>query len=216
MAMDKYQKMMSRFMKEMNPDMYQATDDPDVYDAVLSPEKIKGFQNYLDKLKKEDEEKAKGMLTGDVNTYMNSNAIDEQVTNYKDKEANPKETQIAKGYHQMPDGSTMKDSEMEEEYSTDVAKDLDDEGRGLKGYKPPSEPEKRGYQQDDGGNYSVDTQDDYWQTKEGYDAALKLYGTKPSWVKQPSLIYNPRTKKYDLIKKAKVALIPKKDLSAFA
>ena len=217
MAMDKYQKMMSRFMKEMNPDIFQATDDPDVYDAVLSPEKIKGFQNYLDKLKKEDEEKAKGMLTGDVNTYMNSNAIDEQVTNYKDKEANPKETQIAKGYHQMPDGSTMKDSKMEEEYSTDVAKDLDDEGRGLKGYTPPSEPEKRGYQQDEGGTYSVDSTDDYWQTKEGYDEALDLYGTKPSWVKEPSLIYNPKTKKYDPIEKEEIVdLKPKIDLSAFA
>ena len=217
MAMDKYQKMMSRFMKEMNPDMFQATDDPDVYNAILSPEKIKGFQNYLDKLKKEDEEKAKGMLTGDVNTYMNSNAIDEQVTNYKDKEANPKETQIAKGYHQMPDGSTMKDSEMEEEYSTDVAKDLDNEGRGLKGYTPPSEPEKRGYQQDEGGTYSVDTTDDYWQTKVGYDAAMDLYGTKPSWVKEPSLIYNPKTKKYDPIQKEEfVDLAPKIDLSAFA
>ena len=217
MAMDKYQKMMSRFMKEMNPDIFQATDDPDVYDAVLSPEKIKAFQNYLDRLKKEDEEKAKGMLTGDVNTYMNSNAIDEQVTNYKDKEANPKETQIAKGYHQMPNGSTMKDSEMEEEYSTDVAKDLDDEGRGLKGYKPPSEPEKRGYMQDDGGNYSVDTTDDYWQTKKGYDEALDLYGTKPAWVKEPSLIYNPKTKKYDPIEKEEIVdLKPKIDLSAFA
>jgi len=217
MAMNKYQKMMSRFMKEMNPDMFQATDDPDVYNAILSPEKIKGFQNYLDKLKKEDEEKAKGMLTGDVNTYMNSNAIDEQVTNYKDKEANPKETQIAKGYHQMPDGSTMKDSKMEEEYSTDVAKDLDNEGRGLKGYTPPSEPEKRGYQQDEGGTYSVDTTDDYWQTKVGYDAAMDLYGTKPSWVKEPSLIYNPKTKKYDPIQKEEfVDLAPKIDLSAFA
>ena len=217
MAMNKYQKMMSRFMKEMNPDMYQATDDPDVYDAVLSPEKIKGFQNYLDRLKKEDKEKAKGMLTGDVNTYINSNAIDEQVTNYKDKEANPKETQIAKGYHQMPDGSTMKDSEMDEEVSTDVAKDLDDEGRGLKGYKPPSEPEKRGYQQDEGGTYSVDSTDDYWQTKEGYDEALDLYGTKPSWVKEPSLIYNPKTKKYDPIEKEEIVdLKPKIDLSAFA
>ena len=92
--MNKYEKMMSRYMSEMNPDIFEETDDPDVYNAVLSPEKIKGFQNYLDRLKKEDEEKAKGMLTGDVNTYMNSNAIDEQVTNYKDKEANPKETQI--------------------------------------------------------------------------------------------------------------------------
>ena len=128
-----------------------------------------------------------------------------------------KEKKIAEGYHQMPDGSVMKDEDHKEEVSTDVAKDLDDEGRGLKGYKPPSEPEKRGYKQDDGGNYSVDTTDDYWKTKVGYDAAMDLYGTKPAWVKEPSLIYNPKTKKYDPIKKEEfVDLKPKKDLSAFA
>ena len=139
------------------------------------------------------------------------------LTSNAKKESTAKEDQIAKGYHQMPDGSVMKNSEMEEEYSTDVAKDLDDEGRGLKGYKPPSEPEKRGYKQDDGGNYSVDSTDDYWKTKEGYDAAMDLYGTKPAWVKEPSLIYNPQTKKYDPIEKEEfVDLRPKKDLSAFA
>ena len=125
-----------------------------------------------------------------------------------------KEKKIAEGYHQMPDGSTMKDSEMEEEYSTDVTKDLDNEGRGLKGYKPPGGPEKRGYEQDDGGNYSVDTTDDYWKTKVGYDAAMDLYGTKPAWVKEPSLIYNPKTKKYDPIEKEEfVDLRPKKRIS---
>tara|TARA_B110000858_G_scaffold71652_1_gene83109 strand:+ start:5288 stop:5947 length:660 start_codon:yes stop_codon:yes gene_type:complete len=128
-----------------------------------------------------------------------------------------KEKKIAEGYHQMPDGSVMKDEDHKEEVSTDVAKDLDDEGRGLKGYKPPSEPEKRGYKQDDGGNYSVDTTDDYWQTKVGYDAAMDLYATKPAWVKEPSLIYNPKTKKYDPIEKEEfVDLKPKQDLSAFA
>ena len=128
-----------------------------------------------------------------------------------------KEKKIAEGYHQMPDGSVMKDEDHKEEVSTDVAKDLDDEGRGLKGYKPPSEPEKRGYKQDDGGNYSVDTTDDYWKTKVGYDAAMDLYGTKPAWVKEPSLIYNPKTKKYDPIEKEEfVDLKPKQDLSAFA
>jgi len=128
-----------------------------------------------------------------------------------------KEKKIAEGYHEMPDGSVMADSEMEEEYSTDVTKDLDNEGRGLKGYKPPSEPEKRGYKQDDAGNYSVDTTDDYWQTAEGYDAAMDLYGTKPAWVKEPSLIYNPKTKKYDPIKIQEfVDLKPKVDTKAFA
>ena len=61
--MNKYEKMMSRYMSEMNPDIFEETDDPDVYNAVLSPEKIKGFQNYLDRLKKEDEAKAKKLNT---------------------------------------------------------------------------------------------------------------------------------------------------------
>ena len=170
-------------MEEMNPDIFEETDDPDVWQAVLSPQKIKGFQNYLDRLKIEDEKK---MLTGDVDKYIQSNPIDEAVTNFKNKK----------------------------EVSTNVAKDLENEGRGLKGYKPPSEPEKRGYKQDDGGNYSVDTKDDYWQTKKGHDEAVKMYGTKPAWVKEPSLIYNPKTKKYDSIKKEEfVDLKPKKRIS---
>ena len=50
---------MSRYMSEMNPDIFVETDDPDVYDAVLSPQKIKGFQNYLDRLEKADKAKTK-------------------------------------------------------------------------------------------------------------------------------------------------------------
>ena len=230
--MNKYEKMMSRYMSEINPDIFEGTDDPDVYNAVLSPGKIKGYQNYLDKLEKADKAKAKktGMSDEDVHEAAE---VGEQIKAElkrmlsamgKDKPkkeegmlSTAKEDQIAKGYHQMPDGSLMKNSEMKEEYSTDVAKDLDDEGRGLKGYTPPSEPEKRGYQQDEGGTYSVDSTDDYWQTKEGYDEALDLYGTKPAWVKEPSLIYNPKTKKYDPIEKEEfVDLKPKIDLSAFA
>ena len=236
--MNKYEKMMSRYMSEMNPDIFEETDDPDVYNAVLSAEKIKGFQNYLDQLEKADKAKAKktGMSDEDVHEAaevgeqikaelkrmlksMNKEKPKKEkgMLSTAKKESTAKEDQIAKGYHQMPDGSTMKNSEMKEEYSTDVAKDLDDEGRGLKGYKPPGEPEKRGYKQDEGGTYSVDSTDDYWQTKEGYDEALDLYGTKPAWVKEPSLIYNPKTKKYDPIEKEEfVDLKPKIDLSAFA
>ena len=230
--MNKYEKMMSRYMSEMNPDIFVETDDPDVYDAVLSPQKIKGFQNYLDRLEKADKAKTKktGMSDEDVHEAadiaeqikaelkrMLSAMNKEKPTKDEGMLSTAKEKKIAEGYHQMPDGSVMKDEDHKEEVSTDVAKDLDDEGRGLKGYKPPSEPEKRGYKQDDGGNYSVDTTDDYWQTKVGYDAAMDLYGTKPAWVKEPSLIYNPKTKKYDPIEKEEfVDLKPKQDLSAFA
>jgi len=137
------------------------------------------------------------------------------LTSNTKKESNAKEDQIAKGYHQMPDGSKMKDSEMEEEVSKDVAKDLDDEGRGLKGYKPPVDKMKEGWKQIEGSNaISVDEKSEHWQTKKGYDEAIKMYGTKPAWVKEPSLIYNPQTKKYDPIKKEEfVDLKPKKRIS---
>jgi hypothetical protein len=139
------------------------------------------------------------------------------LTSNAKKESTAKEDQIAKGYHQMPDGSKMKDSEMEEEVSTDVVKDLD-EGRGLKGYKPPVDKMKEGWKQVEGSNaITVDTTHNHWKTREGYLEANSLYGKKPAWVKEPSLEYNPKTKKYDPIEKEEfVDLRPKKDLSAFA
>jgi len=36
------------------------------------------------------------------------------------------------------------------------------------------------------GNYwSVNTEDPYWQTQEGYDEAMNLYGSKPGWIQKP-------------------------------
>lgn len=36
------------------------------------------------------------------------------------------------------------------------------------------------------GNYwSVNTEDPYWQTKEGYEEAMDLYGFKPAWIQEP-------------------------------
>ena len=62
--------------------------------------------------------------------------------------------------------------------------------------------EKPGYSMAEGSNFwSVDEKDPYWQTKEGHKEAMNLYGTKPSWVKEPSLEYNPKTGEYDPIEK---------------
>ena len=75
--------------------------------------------------------------------------------------------------------------------------------------------EKPGYSMAEGSNFwSVDETDQYWQTKEGFEEAMNLYGSKPSWVKEPSLEYNPKTGKYDSIKKEEFAEIkPKKRIS---
>jgi len=166
----------------------EMTDD-EVHEAARIGELIKKeIQNMLKGLGN----KEKGMLDPDSN----------------------REKQIPKGSHKMPDGSIMKDEDHKEEVSKDVAKDLANEGRGLKGYKAPKTQEKRGYKQDEGGNWSVNEKDKHWQTKKGYDEAIKLYGTKPGWVKQPSLVYNPKTKEYDPIKKEEyVDLKPTKRIS---
>ena len=60
------------------------------------------------------------------------------------------------------------------------------EGRGLKGYKYPV-PEKAmpGWKEDEGSNWSIDTESEYWSTKEGYDEAMRIYGFKPAWVQKP-------------------------------
>ena len=75
--------------------------------------------------------------------------------------------------------------------------------------------EKPGYSMAEGSNFwSVDEKDSYWQTKQGYEEAMNLYGTKPSYVKEPSLEYNPRTGEYDPIEKEEFADIkPTKRIS---
>jgi hypothetical protein len=166
-----------------------------VHAAADIAEQIKAeLKRMLKSMNKEKPKKEKGMLS------------------------TAKEKKIAEGYHQMPDGSVMKDEDHKEEVSKDVAKDLANEGRGLKGYKPPVDKMKEGWKQVEGSNaISVDEKSEHWQTKKGYDEAIKMYGKKPAWVKEPSLIYNPKTKKYDPIEKEEfVDLKPKKDLSAFA
>ena len=83
-----------------------------------------------------------------------------------------------------------------------TSKPVKDEGRrkpvkikNLRGEKP-------GYSMAEGSNFwSVNEKDSYWQTKQGYEEAMNLYGTKPGWVKEPSLEYNPTTGEYDSTKK---------------
>jgi len=52
---------------------------------------------------------------------------------------------------------------------------------------------------DKDGYMSVDEKDDFWKTQEGYDKAIEMYGSKPAWVKEPTLIWNPVEQKYEEI-----------------
>ena len=109
-----------------------------------------------------------------------------------------------------------KDLDEDSEISKDVAKDLDEDSGRKKPVKMENlRGEKAGFVMKDGTNWwSVDEKDPYWQTKEGHKEAMNLYGQKPAWVKEPSLEYNPKTGKYDPIKKEKFAEIkPKKRIS---
>lgn len=58
-----------------------------------------------------------------------------------------------------------------------------------------------GFKADEGGNMSVDEKDDFWKTQEGYNKAMEMYGTKPSFVPdEPTMVFNPTTQEYEEIK----------------
>ena len=58
--------------------------------------------------------------------------------------------------------------------------------------------EKAGWSMAEGSNmWSVNEKDDYWKTQEGFNEAMDLYGKKPAWVKEPTLIWNPETQEYE-------------------
>ena len=64
--------------------------------------------------------------------------------------------------------------------------------------EPEARGEKAGWTMAEGSNmWSVDEKDDYWKTQEGYDEAVSLYGKKPAWVKEPTLVWNAETGEYE-------------------
>ena len=97
--------------------------------------------------------------------------------------------------------------------STDLVKDLEEEttkkdsgGRRTPVKMENLRGEKAGWKMAEGSNFwSVDEKDPYWQTKEGYKEAMNLYGTNPSYFKEPSLESNHKTGNYDPIEKDEFA-----------
>jgi len=116
----------------------------------------------------------------------------------------------------IADEEAQRKAEEEAKISKDVANDLDkDSGRSKPVKMENLRGEKPGFVMAEGTNWwSVDEKDDYWQTKEGHKEAMNLYGQKPAWVKESTLEYNPKTGKYDSIKKEEfVEIKPKKRIS---
>jgi hypothetical protein len=71
-----------------------------------------------------------------------------------------------------------------------------------------------GFKADDGGNMSVDEKDDFWKTQEGYDKALEMYGSKPAWVKEPTMQWNPSEQKYEEVEEEEFEDLSRPSISA--
>ena len=71
-----------------------------------------------------------------------------------------------------------------------------------------------GFQADDGGNMSVDEKDDFWKTQEGYDKAVEMYGSKPAWVKEPTMQWNPETQEYEEVEPEEFEDLSRPSISA--
>ena len=108
----------------------------------------------------------------------------------------------------------------EKEFANSLStEDFMEKGIPITGIQETESKEERGkkpgWKMVDGSNFwSVDEKDSYWKTKSGFKEAMDLYGTKPGWVKEPTLTYNPKTGEYEEIEKEEfVDLKPKKRIS---
>jgi len=77
----------------------------------------------------------------------------------------------------------------------------DDDGRRKATEIENLRGEKPGWSMAEDSNFwSINEKDPYWKTQEGYDEAVDLYGTKPSFLKEKdvaTLVYNPSTGEYE-------------------
>jgi hypothetical protein len=100
--------------------------------------------------------------------------------------------------------------ETDEEVETDERPDVESEQRRFGGIdreqgraesvESEARGEKAGWEMEEGSNtWSINEKDDYWKTQEGFDEAVALYGSKPAWVKEPTLVWNPSTQEYEEI-----------------
>ena len=81
--------------------------------------------------------------------------------------------------------------------------------------EPEARGEKAGWTMAEGSNmWSVDEKDDYWKTQEGYDEAVALYGKKPSWVKEPTLVWNSETQEYEEVEEEEFEDLSRPTISA--
>jgi len=88
----------------------------------------------------------------------------------------------------------------EESAQMEMDSNVEQDRAESKWQEPEARGEKAGWTMAEGSNmWSVDEKDDYWKTQEGFDEAMDLYGKKPAWVKEPTLVWNAETGQYEEI-----------------
>ena len=177
--------------------------------------KSKGdYDSYKDKGTIGEAAKAAGMSRVD---FVMSKEFQAVYGNKYDKDAQPLEVNVTgdesnrEGYLYGQELEDALDKKMQESYDMDINVRKDSESAKMKagstGMQDRATPMKdntpsrsMGMTEDAGGTSSVDTKDDFWKTEEGYNKALEMFGKKPAWVKEPTMMFNPTTQKYEKIK----------------
>ena len=129
----------------------------------------------------------------------------------------------AAGDQYEDDDEMVTDKQIAEEWIAGKAKpestkplpEKDDDGRRKATEIENLRGEKAGWEMKEGTNFwSINEKDPYWKTQEGYDEAVDLYGTKPSFLKEKdvaTLVYNPSTGEYEEVEQEEFEdLSPKK------
>ena len=92
---------------------------------------------------------------------------------------------------------------------------IDPEQGRTKPVESDARSEKPGWETEEGSNtWSINEKDDYWKTQEGFNEAMDLYGQKPSWLKEPTLVYNPETDEYEEIEEEEFEDLSRPAISA--
>ena len=163
------------------------------------------YDSYKDKGVIGDAAEAAGMSRVD---FVMSPEFQAAYGNKYDKDAQPLEVEIQKDaepngeYKRMPtDPSDIDRDRRMDTTSADLSAGDTDNPQGRNAPQILDfEQRPMGMTEDEGGTSSVNQKDDFWKTQEGYDKAIEMFGEKPAWVKEPTMVYNPLENKYDEIK----------------
>jgi len=165
------------------------------------------YDSYKDKGVIGDAAKAAGMSRVD---FVMSPEFQAAYGNKYDKDAQPLEVEIRKSPEDLDDGQYKRmptdpsDIDRDRRMDTTSADLSAGDTDNPQGRNAPQildfEQRPMGMTEDEGGTSSVNEKDDFWKTQEGYDKAIEMFGEKPAWVKEPTMVYNPLENKYDEIK----------------